>query len=91
MICPKCKANMKVTHSYSSHNGRSQRLACGCGVTATAVTVFVAIDPVAGQGVSAYRKRLDQAKTPPSLVFALEDGADKSQSDSSRDLTRSKT
>ena len=83
MICPKCKSKMKVTHSYTADNGRSQRLACPCGVTGTAVTVMVATDPVVGQGVDAYTKKLRNEKTPPSVVFASESGADKSSEESS--------
>ena len=74
MICPRCKEKMKVTHSYTADQGRSQRLTCECGLTATALTVIVAVDPEAGRGVDAYTKRLRKEKAPPSVVFASEDG-----------------
>lgn len=76
MNCPKCQEKMKVTHSYSASTGRSQRLACDCGLVGIAVTVMVATDPVSGEGVHATLERLKKAKTPPSLLWAEEDGAD---------------
>lgn len=82
MRCPRCKGKMKVTHSYTTDAGRSQRLECKCGLTATAVSVIVAIDPETGQGVGAYVKKLQKEKAPPSVVFASEDGTRQSSGES---------
>ena len=78
MECPKCHSRMRVTHTYQAGlAGKTQRLECDCGLSATAVTVVFAVDPRTGSGAKAVADQIQ--KTPPSLVFAAEDGADKSE------------
>lgn len=78
MICPRCQSKMKVTHSYATEAGRAQRLVCrNCGISATAVSLIVAVDPGVGEGVDALTKKLRQQKTPPSVTFGQEGEADK--------------
>ena len=79
MICPNCKSRMKVTHTYVAGTaGKTQRLSCDeCGMVGTAATVFVNFDPGQGEGAKAIADKISKEKTPPSLAFASEGGADK--------------
>lgn len=79
MICPKCERKMKVTHTYTANSaGKTQRVACDCGVVGTCVTILTTTDVRKGTGAKSIADKMRKQKTPPSLVFASEDGADES-------------
>lgn len=77
MICPKCQRKMKVTHTYTANSaGKTQRVACDCGVVGTSITILMTTDVRKGTGAKSVADKMRRQKTPPSLVFASEDGAD---------------
>lgn len=82
MICPKCERKMKVTHTYTANSaGKTQRVACDCGVVGTSVTILMTIDVRKGTGAKSVADRMMKQKTPPSLVFASESEADETVND----------
>ena len=73
MKCPKCNTRMKVTHTYvAGTSGRTQRLACPCGLVGTAVAVLVATDPSPGFGAKAMADKIVLSDTPPKVTFSEE-------------------
>ena len=60
MNCPSCKHGvLKVTHSYATSGGQTQRRECeNCLTVATSTVMLVNVDPVRGQGAKALAKRL---------------------------------
>ncbi len=59
MMCPVCGDKLRVTNSYSTRAGKTQRLECeSCLTVATSVIVLANINPLRGQGARALARRL---------------------------------
>jgi uncharacterized Zn finger protein len=59
MECERCEGKLKVTHSYRTPEGRTQRLECPeCLLVHTAAVVLVNVDPKRGEGALALSKKL---------------------------------
>ena len=64
MKCPSCKrGTLKVTHSYATSGGQTQRRECeNCLTVATSTVLLVNIDPSRGQGAKALATRLQMPR-----------------------------
>lgn len=65
MKCPKCKGDVKITHTYIGGNQtKTQRAECQnlrCQSVLTLQTTVVAVNPTKGNGAAALAKRLRSA------------------------------